>query len=123
MPSSFRNRVGRLIGLLVVLAASAGAQCGAKNDCPALQIRQVYLSGRAPQVIVKNRSDRPIDHVVFRVAYQDLFPKYHELTVESDSVIQPGQRSTIALEPIGSSVDWETLNVSASCEAAAVDPH
>jgi hypothetical protein len=118
---SRRHRLGRGIGLVIVLAASGAARCGAKNECPGLQVRRVFLSGRAPQVIVRNRSDHPISHLVFRIGYQDLFPEYHELTMESDSVIQPGQRLTIALQPITTSVDWETLNVSASCDAAAAD--
>jgi len=62
MPSSIHVRAGRPIALAVLLAASTAAQCASQSDCP-LQIRQVYFSGRTPQVIVRNRSAQPIGRV------------------------------------------------------------
>jgi hypothetical protein len=111
-----RSRVRRGVALALLLAPCAALRPAPAGDCP-LQIRQIYLSGRAPQVIVRNRGDHPVGHLVFRVAYQDLFPRYQELTVESDSIVQSGQRMTISLQRIDTSVEWETLSVSVACEA------
>ncbi len=105
---------------MVGLAATLAARCGPKTDCP-LQVRRIFLSGRAPQVIVKNRADHPIGHIVFHVAYEDLFPKYHEITVDVDTIIQPGERVTLGLQPITTSVEWETVQVYATCQRMEVD--
>lgn len=105
---------------LAALAATLAARCGPKTDCP-LQVRRFFLSGRTPQVIVKNKADHPIGQIVFHVAYEDLFPKYHELTVPVDTIIQPGERVTLKLEPITTSVEWETVQVYATCAAVTVD--
>ncbi len=116
IPKQVCRRACCAVALGLLLAASAAARPAPQGTCP-LQIRQTYLSGRTPQVIVRNRGDRPLGHLVFRVAYQDLFPKYHELSVESDSIVPPGQRMTISLQRIDTSVEWETLSVSVTCEA------
>ena len=110
----------RRLGLGLALLASLAARCGPKNDCP-LQVRQVFLAGKAPQVIVKNRAAYPIGNIVFHVAYQDLFPVYHDSTFAIDTIVQPGERVTLGLPPISGSVDWETLNVFTTCQQVALD--
>jgi hypothetical protein len=110
----------RRLGLGLALLASVAARCGPKTDCP-LQVRQIFLSGKAPQVIVKNRAAYPIGQIRVRIAYQDLFPVYHDSTFAIDTIVQPGERVTLGLPPIIGSVDWETLSVFATCEQVAVD--
>jgi hypothetical protein len=95
-----RSRVRRGVALALLLAPCAALRPAPAGDCP-----------------LRNRGDHPVGHLVFRVAYQDLFPRYQELTVESDSIVQPGQRMTISLQRIDTSVEWETLSVSVACEA------
>jgi hypothetical protein len=111
---------GRRFILAMLAATAMAARCGPPTDCP-LQIRQVFLSGKTPQVIVKNRAAYPIGELVFHVAYQDLFGYYHEPTVPVDSIVQPGQRLTLSLQPISTSVEWETLQVFATCKPAPAD--
>jgi hypothetical protein len=111
----------RWVGLGLLASAGLAARCGPKNDCP-LQVRRWYLSGRTPQVVVKNRAEHPIGNIVFHVAYQDLFPKYHEFAVELDTIVQPGERVTLALQPITTSVEWETVQVYATCQPAGAAP-
>jgi hypothetical protein len=108
------------LGLGLALLGSVAARCGPKNECP-LQVRQVFLAGKAPQVIVKNRAAYSIGNIVFHVAYQDLFPVYHDSTFAIDTIVQPGERVTLGLPPISGSVDWETLNVFATCQQVALD--
>ncbi len=105
---------------LAALAVTLAARCGPKTDCP-LQVRRLFLSGRTPLVIVKNKADHPIGQIVFHVAYEDLFGKYQELTVDVDTIIQPGERVTLALEPITTSVEWETVQAYATCAPVTVD--
>jgi hypothetical protein len=100
--------------------ATMAARCGPKNDCP-LQVRRIFLSGRAPQVIVKNQAKYPIGHIVFHTAYEDLFSKYNELTLDVDTIVQPGERVTLGLKPITTSIEWETVEVYATCERVEVD--
>jgi hypothetical protein len=109
----------RLVPTAVVVGMTAAAKCrtGADSDCP-LQIRRIYLTGRAPQVIVRNKASYPVGHVVIHAAYQDLFNKYQEPTKEFDTIIQPNQRLTLSLDPIKGSIEWESLNVFATCEPA-----
>ena len=110
----------RRLGLGLALLASVAARCGPKTDCP-LQVRQIFLAGRAPQVIVKNRAAYPIGQIRVRLAYQDLFPVYHDSTFAIDTIVQPGERVTLGLPPISGSVDWETLSVFATCQQVAAE--
>jgi hypothetical protein len=107
--------------MAAVAILTTAAQCGSgpEQGCP-LQIRRVYLSGRAPQVIVQNKASYPVGHVVIHAAYQDLLKNYQEPTQAFDTIIQPDQRLTLSMEPItGAGVDWESLNVFPTCQAAS----
>jgi hypothetical protein len=111
----------RWVGLALGIFGGLAAQCGQKKtDCP-LQVRRISLSGRTPTVLVQNRADHPIGNIVFHVAYEDLFPKYHELTVPVDTVLQAGQKVTLPLQPINTSVEWETLQIYATCQRPDTD--
>jgi hypothetical protein len=103
--------------LAALAALSAAARCGSKTDCP-LQVRRWYLSGKAPQVVLRNGGAGPVDSIVLHVAYEDLLSSYHEPTQALDTIIQPGQRLTVSLDPIASSVEWETVEVFATCRSA-----
>ena len=43
------------------------------------------------------------------------------MSVPVDTIIQPGERVTLKLEPITTSVEWETVQVYATCAAVTVD--
>jgi len=109
----------RVLPTSATMAVIAGAKCGAGPNagCP-LEIRRVYLSGKAPQVIVQNKATYAVGQVVLHAAYQDLFNKYHEPTQAIDTVIQPNQRLTLSMPPVQGSVEWESLNMFATCERA-----
>lgn len=107
------------IGLAALAVLSAAARCGPKSECP-LEVRRWYLSGKAPQVVLRNNAAHPVDSIVLHVAYQDLFGRYNEPSQAIDSIVQPGQRLTVSLDPIANSVDWETVQVFATCRPAAL---
>ena len=104
----------RPLAIAAVAALSVGARCGPKSDCP-LEVRRWYLSGKAPQVVLRNSAAHPVDSIVLHVAYQDLFGRYNEPSQAVDTIVQPGQRLTISLDPIPNSVEWETVQVFATC--------
>lgn len=112
-----RTEQRRALGLAVVVALSAAARCGPKSDCP-LEVRRWYLSGKAPRVVLRNNAAHPVDSIVLHVAYEDLFSNYQEPSQAIDSIIQSGQRLTVSLDPIPNSVDWETVQVFATCRPA-----
>ena len=112
-----RTEQRRALGLAVVVALSGAARCGPKSDCP-LEVRRWYLSGKAPQVVLRNNAALPVDSIVLHVAYEDLFSNYQEPSQAIDSIVQPGQRLTVSLDPIPNSVDWETVQVFATCRPA-----
>jgi len=105
----------RLIALGAVVGASGAAKCGSDSDCP-LQIRRIYLSGRAPQIIVRNKASYPVGQIVLHVAYEDLFSKYQEPTQAFDTIVRPKQRVTLSFPSIQGSIEWETVNVFATCQ-------
>ena len=104
-------------GLAALAVLSAAARCGPKSDCP-LEVRRWYLSGKAPQVVLRNNAAHPVDSIVLHLAYEDLFSNYQEPSQPLDSIVQPGQRLTVSLDPIPNSVDWETVQVFATCRPA-----
>lgn len=61
-----------------------------------------------------------MDSIVLHVGYEDLFSNYQEPSQAIDSIAQPGQRLTVSLDPIANSVDWETVQVFATCRPAAL---
>lgn len=97
------------------MGTSLGAKCGSDPDCP-LQIRRIYLAGRAPQIIVRNKASFPVGQIVLHVAYEDLFSKYQEPTQAFDTIVRPNQRVTLSFPPIKGSIEWETVNVFATCQ-------
>ena len=107
----------RLALLGAVLALGPAARYHSHTACP-LQVRRVYLHGKAPQVVVRNKATYPVGHIVIHVAYQDLFTKYQEPTQAFDTVIAPDQRVTLSFPSLQGSVEWETMEVFATCEAA-----
>jgi hypothetical protein len=107
------------LGLAAVAVLSVAARCGPKSDCP-LEVRRWYLSGKAPQVVLRNNAAHPVDSIVLHVAYEDLLSNYQEPSQAIDSIVQPGQRLTVSLDPIANSVDWETVQVLATCRPAAL---
>jgi len=107
------------LGLAALAVLSAAARCGPRSECP-LEVRRWYLSGKAPQVVLQNNAAHPVDSIVLHVAYQDLFGRYNEPSQAIDSIVQPGQRLTVSLDPIANSVDWETVQVFATCRPAAL---
>ena len=109
-----RTAQRRGLGLAVVVGLSAAARCGPKSDCP-LEVRRWYLSGKAPQVVLRNNAAHPVDSIVLHVAYEDLLSNYQEPSQAIDSIVQPGQRLAVSLDPIPNSVDWETVRVFATC--------
>jgi len=107
----------RLVVVGVLAGASTAATYGADPTCP-LEIRRVYLSGKAPQIVVRNKAKYPVGGIVVHVAYQDLFTKYQEPTQAFDTVVvQPNQRMTLSFPSIQGSIEWETVNVFATCHA------
>lgn len=108
----------RALGLAAVAALTAGARCEPRSGCP-LEVRRWYLSGKAPQVVLRNGAAHPVDSIVLHVAYEDLFSNYQEPSQALDTMVQPGQRLTVSLDPIPNSVDWETVRVFATCRTAA----
>lgn len=122
--SAARRLLYRFLPTAAGMAMIVGARCGASpsGDCP-LDIRRVYLTGKAPQVIVQNKATYPVGQVVLHAAYQDLFNKYHEPTQAIDTVIQPNQRLTLSMPPVQGSVEWESLNMFATCERADSTTH
>ena len=114
-----RAQKRRALGLAAVGALTAAARCGPKSDCP-LEVRRWYLSGKAPQVVLRNNAAHPVDCTVLHVAYEDLLSYYQEPSQAIDSIVQPGQRLTVSLDPIANSVDWETVQVFATCRPAAL---
>ena len=107
----------RLVVVGVLAGASTAATYAADPTCP-LEIRRVYLSGKAPQIVVRNKAKYPVGGIVVHVAYQDLFTKYQEPTQAFDTVVvQPNQRMTLSFPSIQGSIEWETVNVFATCHA------
>ena len=76
----------------------------------------MYLAGRAPQVVVRNKASYPVGRIVVHVAYEDLFNKYQEPTQAFDTIVRPNQRVTLSFPPIQGSVEWETVNIFATCQ-------
>jgi hypothetical protein len=116
--------VTQLLTTTALLALLAGAHCGngPGSDCP-LQIRQYYLSHKAPQVVVRNKATYPVGQIVVHAAYQDLFNTYHEPTQAFDTILQPDQQVTLSLPPIQGSIEWESLSLFATCRAVdRLDP-
>jgi hypothetical protein len=107
-----------VLGLAALAGLSAAARCGPKSDCP-LEVRRWYLSGKAPQVVLRNNAAHPVDSIVLHVAYEDLLSNYQERSQAIDTVVQPGRRLTLGLDPIPNSVDWESVEVFATCRPAA----
>jgi hypothetical protein len=107
----------RLVVVGALVGASTAATYAADPTCP-LEIRRVYLSGKAPQIVVRNKAKYPVGGIVVHVAYQDLFTKYQEPTQAFDTVVvQPNQRMTLSFPSIQGSIEWETVNVFATCHA------
>ena len=63
---------------------------------------------------------------MLHVAYEDLFSKYQEPTQAFDTIVRPRQRVTLSFPSIQGSIEWETVNVFATCQRAdsvpQVDP-
>lgn len=108
------------LGLAAAVVALSGGRCGAQSDCP-LQVRRWYLSAKAPQVVLRNNADHPVDSIVVHVAYEDLFGNYHEPVQALDTIVRPGERLTVSLDPISGSVEWESVLVFARCRPAPDD--
>ena len=105
----------RLVVLGALVGGSAAASHAADPSCP-LEIRRYYLKGKAPQILVRNKATYPVGGIVVHVAYQDLFTKYHEPTQAFDTVVvQPNQRLTLSFPAIDGSIEWETVNIFATC--------
>ena len=105
----------RLVVVGALVGGSPAATYAADPTCP-LEIRRVYLSGKAPQIVVRNKAKYPVGGIVVHVAYQDLFTKYQEPTQAFDTVVvQPNQRVTLSFPSIQGSIEWETVNVFATC--------
>ncbi len=68
--------------------------------------------------MLRNNAAHPVDSIVLHVAYEDLLSNYQEPSQAIDSIVQPGQRLTVSLDPIANSVDWETVQVFATCRPA-----
>ncbi len=110
------------IALLAALIAAAHCSNRPGSDCP-LQIRQYYLSHKAPQVVVRNTATYAVGRIVVHAAYQDLFNTYHEPTQAFDTILQPEQQVTLPLAPIQGSIEWESLSLFATCQAVGqLDP-
>ena len=108
---------GRLVVLGALIGTSAGATPASDPSCP-LEIRRVYVSGKAPQIVVRNKATYPVGGIVVHVAYEDLFTKYQEPTQAYDTVVvQPNQRVTLSFPSIQGSIEWESMNVFATCHA------
>jgi hypothetical protein len=71
--------------------------------------------------VLRNNGAHPLDSIVLHVAYEDLFSNYHEPSQALDTIVQPGQRLSIGLDPIPNSVDWESVQVFATCRPAPDD--
>jgi hypothetical protein len=108
----------RLVVLGTLVGGSAAWIYAADPRCP-LEIRRYYLRGKAPQILVRNKATYPVGGIVLHVAYQDLFTKYHEPTQAFDTlVVQPNERMTLSFPPIDGSIEWESVNIFATCQAA-----
>lgn len=53
----------RLAVMSAGLALGAAAPYRSRTGCP-LQVRRVYLNGKAPQVVVRNKATYPVGHIV-----------------------------------------------------------